>query len=542
VNKVANYLQEHIVGEILTTPSIRKYFSTDGGVFEIMPSMIVYPKNQSDVRKVTRFTWQLAEKGHVLPITARGKGSDQGGAAIGKGIIMAFPAHMNRLLELDTKQRLARVQPGLNYSAFQEAIHTHGLFLPPYPSSIDYATLGGAIANNAAGEKTIKYGDTRKYVEGLEVVLANGELIQTSRISKRDLNRKKGLTNFEGEIYRQMDGVISDNWDVIQKHATLPSVSKNSAGYAIAQVKRKDGSFDLTPLFVGSQGTLGIITEAILKLETYTPKSMLMAICFEDLAEANNAVAELLRLQPSALEMVDKHLLESIARLSPNKLKGLIDPPYPDIVLLCEFDDAKQRQHAKRAEKILSHYRTTYKVSDDYDEQQRLWSIRHSAAALITYADTGDKALPVIEDGIVPRDRLQEFVTGIYELFKKYNLEVAVWGHAGDANLHVQPFFDLARIGDRQKIFKLMDEYYDLVIGLGGSTSGEHNDGRLRGPYLPKVYGAEMYQVFQDIKHIFDPFGTLNPGVKIAVQKEENVRHLRHEYSMDHLADHLPRT
>lgn len=543
MNKVANYLQEHIVGEVLSSAGVRKYFSTDGSIFEVMPSMVVYPKNVSDVRKVARFSWQLSEKGHVLPVTARGRGSDQGGAAIGKGIVMVFPAHMNRLLELDTKQRLARVQPGMNYLAFQEAVKTHGLFLPPYPSSIDYATLGGSIANNAAGEKTVKYGDTRKYVDGLEVVLADGELIQTTRLNKRDLNKKKGLTNFEGEVYRQLDGLITDNWDLIQQHAELPGVSKNSAGYALAQVKRKDGSFDLTPLFVGSQGTLGIVTEAIIRLETYQPKTTLMVVCFEDLAEANSAVAELLKLEPSALEMVDKHLLETIGRISPNRLKGLIEPPYPEIVLLCEFDDEhKQGAKSKKAEKLLKNYRTSYKVSDDYEEQQKLWSIRHSAAALIAYADDELKALPIIEDGIVPRDRLQEFITGIYALFEKYHLEVALWGHAGDANLHMQPFLNLSKLGDRQKVFKIADDYYDLVLKLGGSTAGEHNDGRLRGLYLPKVYGDEMYQVFQDVKKIFDPYNMFNPGVKIDVNREELTKHLRHEYSMDHLADHLPRT
>jgi FAD/FMN-containing dehydrogenase len=545
VNKVASYLQEHIVGEVLSSARVRKYFSTDGGIFEVTPSMIVYPKNVSDVRKVTRFSWQLSEKGHVLPITARGRGSDQSGAAIGKGIVMVFPAHMNRLLELDTKQRLARVQPGLNYLSFEQAVHTHGLFLPPYPASLDYATLGGAIANNSAGEKSVKYGDTRRYIEGLEVVLADGELIQTGRLSKRDLNRKKGLTNFEGEVYRQLDGLISDNWELIQQHAEVPGITKNSAGYALGQVKRKDGSFDLTPLFVGSQGTLGIVTEAIVKLESYTPKTTLMVVCFDDLSEATSAVAELLKLEPSALEMVDKNLLETIGRISPNRLKGLIEPPYPELVLLCEFDDdgeRKQSGKAKRAEKLLKNYRTNYKVSDDYEEQQKLWSIRHSAAALIAHADDAMRAVPIIEDGIVPRDRLQEFITEIYALFKKYHLDVAIWGHAGDANLHLQPFLDLARIGDRQKVFKIMDEYYDMVLRLGGSTAGEHNDGRVRGPYLPKVFGAEMYQLFQEVKHIFDPHNMFNPGVKIDVDRDETAKQLRHEYSMDHLADHLPRT
>lgn len=543
MNKVANYLQEHIVGEVLSASSVRKYFSTDGSIFEMTPSMVVYPKNVSDVRKVARFSWQLSEKGHVLPITARGRGSDQSGAAIGKGIVMVFPAHMNRLLELDTKQRLARVQPGLNYLAFQEAVKTHGLFLPPYPSSIDYATLGGSIANNAAGEKTVKYGDTRKFVEGLEVVLADGELIQTARLNKRELNRKKGLTNFEGEIYRQLDGLITDNWELIQQQAEIPGISKNAAGYALSQVKRKDGSFDLTPLFVGSQGTLGIVTEAIVRLETYVPKTTLMVVCFEDLDEANRAVGELMKLQPSALEMVDKHLLETIGRISPNRLKGLIEPPYPELVLLCEFDDEhKQGAKAKKAEKILKDFRTSYKISEDFEEQQKLWSIRHSAAALITYADDNLKALPIIEDGIVPRERLKEFMAGIYAIFDKYHLDVAIWGHAGDANLHMQPFMDLSKLGDRQKVMKIMDEYYGLVLSLGGSTSGEHNDGRLRGLYLPKVYGAEMYQIMQDVKKIFDPYDMFNPGVKVNVSRDDLTKHMRHEYSMDHLADHLPRT
>jgi FAD/FMN-containing dehydrogenase len=364
--------------------------------------------------------------------------------------------------------------------------------------------------------------------------LADGELIQTSRLSKRDLNRKKGLTNFEGEMYRQLDGLITDNWDLIQQHAELPGVSKNAAGYALSQVKRKDGSFDLTPLMVGSQGTLGIVTEAIVPLAV---------ICFEDLSEANTAVTDILKLDPSALEMVDSHLLETIGRISPNRLKGLIEPPYPQIVLLCEFDDEhKQAAKAKRLEKLLKSYKTSYKISDDYEEQQKLWSVRHSAAALIAYADDETKALPMIEDGIVPRDRMQEFITDVYTLFGKYKLEIALWGHAGDANLHMQPFLDLSKLGDRQKVFKIMDEYYELVLKLGGSTTGEHNDGRLRGPYLPKVFGDEVYQLFQDVKKIFDPYNMFNPGVKIDVNRDDVAKLLRHEYSMDHLADHLPRT
>lgn len=545
MNKVASYLQEHIVGEVLTSADVRRYFSTDGGVFEITPSLVVYPKNTQDVRKVTRFSWQLAEKGHVLPITARGRGSDQGGAAIGKGIIMVFPAHMNRLLELDVKQRLARIQPGINYRTFQEAVQTHGLFLPPYPSSIDYATLGGAIANNTAGEKTVKYGATRQYVQNLEVVLANGEVIQTGRISKRELNQRKGLTTFEGEIYRQLDGLIADNWELIQQHAQIPHVSKNSAGYALAQVKQKDGSFDLTPLFVGSQGTLGIITEAILRLEPYNQHTTLFKIDLQNLTDASELVPALLALEPSALEVVDKNLLEFLSRVSPTRLKGLVEPPYPSLILLAEFDEKNSRQQlkkAKRVQKMLQRANMPFVVTQDYGEQQRLWTIRHSAAAVIWHVEGTAKALPIIEDGVVPREKFSQFVSAIYTLFEKHGLKVALWGHAGDANLHLQPFLDLGKTVDRQKVFKIMEEYYDMVLQMGGSTCGEHNDGRLRAPFLPLVYGKEMYEVFRYVKKIFDPFGTLNAGVKIDVTLKDLASMLRREYSMEHLADHLPRT
>ena len=545
MNKVASYLQEHLIGEVLTDDDVRDYFSTDGGVFKVTPSMVVYPRNAQDVRKVTRFSWQLAEKGHILPITARGRGSDQGGAAIGKGIIMVFPAHMKRLLELDVKQKLARVQPGINYLSFQQAIETHGLFLPPYPSSIDYATLGGAIANNTSGEMTVKYGSIRQYVHSLEIVLANGEVIQTGRISKRELDKRKGFTTFEGEIYRALDGIITDNWDLIQKHALEPHVSKNAAGYALSQVKLKDGSFDLTPLLVGSQGTLGVVTEAIIKLEPYNPNTTLFKIDLHNLEDVSQVVDALMKLDPCALEVVDKNLLEFIDEVSPNRLKGVVERPYPSLILLAEFNDKKdsvQLKKAKHVQKLLKKANIPFYATQDYDEQQKLWAIRHSAAAVIWHVDGSKKALPIIEDGVVPREHFHTFVTQIYELFKKYGLRIAIWGHAGDANLHLQPFLDLGAIGDRQKVFKIMEEYYDMVIKLGGSTCGEHNDGRLRAPFLPKVYGPEMYKVFQEVKKAFDPYGTLNPGVKIDVTVKDIAPLLRSEYSMQHLADHLPRS
>lgn len=242
MSKVAHYLQEHLLGEVMTSADARKYFSTDGSIFTLTPNLIVYPRNEQDVRKVARFTWQLAERGRIIPITARGAGTDQGGAALGSGVIMVFPAHMNRVVELDPKNGVVTVEPGLNYGRLQQTLHTHERFLPPYPASYEYSTLGGAVANNAGGEKTLKYGVTRDYVKALRVVLANGEVIETARLSRRDLNKKLGLSTFEGEIYRALDALLEEQADAVGR--TRLGVTKNSAGYALADIKRPDGSFE----------------------------------------------------------------------------------------------------------------------------------------------------------------------------------------------------------------------------------------------------------------------------------------------------------
>lgn len=544
MNKVAHYLQEHLTGEVLTSKEARKYFSTDGGVFEVMPSLIVYPQNENDVRKTARFSWQLAERGRKVPITARGRGSDQAGAAIGEGMMLVFPAHMNRILELESRSGAVTVEPGVVYAKLQQTLHTHGRFLPPYPSSIEFSTMGGAVANNAGGEKTLKYGSTRNYVRGLRVVLANGEVIETRRLSKRELNKKMGLPSFEGEIYRALDKLIDENKEAIESMDL--AVTKNSAGYDLLDVKRKDGSLDLTPLIVGSQGTLGVVTEVTFTTEPYNPSTTLMVAHIDDLNTAKDVVLELRKLPdtPSAVEVVDKNLLDFIDEHNPNQLKGIVEKPFSKLVVLIEFDnqsDRTQKKMVKRTEKILKKRGIEFQVETEPAKQEKLWKIRHSAAAVITQSLGSAKALPIIEDGVVPVDRFDEYIEGVYQIFNSYNLKIAIWGHAGNANLHMQPFLDLGSVGDRQKVFKIIDDYYNLVIGLGGSTSGEHSDGRLRAPYLQKLYGDQVYELFRKVKEIFDPHNILNPGVKIDVTTEDVKPLLRHEYSMEHLYDHLPR-
>ncbi len=545
MSKIAQYLQEHLIGEVMTSVDARRYFATDNSIFSVPPAVVVYPRNENDVRKTARFSWQLAERGRVIPITARGNGTDQAGAALGSGIMLVFPAHLNRILELDTKTGSVTVEAGINYGKLQQTLKIHHRFLPPYPASYEYSTIGGAVGNNAAGEKSVKYGDTRTYVSGLRVVLANGEVITTGRITKRDLSKKLGLATFEGEIYRALDTLLEEQQAVVAK--SVLGVTKNTAGYNLIDVKRPDGSFDLTPLFVGSQGTLGIVTEVTFDTEAYSPTTTLFMAGFDSLEHAQVAINELRAHEelPSAIEMVDSYLLEQVQAANPNLISSVIQPPFPAVLLFVEFDSTNERHYKKavrHAEKIFEKYASNHVSETDPERQEQLWKVRQASGWILGKSDNHRKAVPVIEDGIVPVEHFQEFVQGVYDLFRKEKLPVAVWGHAGDGNIHVAPQLNLNEVGDRQTAFRLLEEYNKLIISLGGSTSGQSNDGRLRAPYLEKVYGSEVYALFKKVKQICDPYGTLNPGVKIGVSLDDIKPLVRADFSLEHAYDHLPRS
>ncbi len=546
MNKVASYLQSHLSGEVFDSQAMRKYFSTDASVLEKMPSLIVYPRSTSDIRKVARFAWQLAEKGHVIPITARGNGTDQTGAAIGGGIVLVFPAHLNNILELDSQQKLVRVQPGVNFKSLQETLNTHGLFLPPCPASYGYSSVGGAIANNAAGEQSYKYGTMTEWVDKLEVVLANGELIQTGRVSKKDVEKKKGLATLEGELYRTIDGIYSEFSEQIDTYYDNLKVSKDSIGYDLRDVLRRDGSIDLTPLFVGSQGTLGIITEAIIRATPHNPHTTLIVAAFDDMEHALAGIEAMRDVSPAALEMIDKNLMDFAeteqqvvfpAELVDSEMK-------PAALVFAEFDDDKRvrEKKLKRLKRMLGKLTDRVVKTDDYEEQEKLWGLRHLSSIVVNYNHTGHTAIPIVEDASVPQERLGELVQLIEKIFTEHHLSFATWGHAGDANLHVYPMVDLSKLADRQKALKLMGDYYKAVLALGGSIAGEHNDGRLRAPYVGLQVGDELLEVFERLRKGFDPHGVLNPGVKTGTSLKQLVEMLRKDFSLTHLSDHLPRT
>ncbi len=543
MSKVAHYLQEHLVGEVMTGTDARHYFATDGSILLLDPSLIVYPRGENDVRKTARFSWQLAERGRIIPITPRGSGTNQTGSALSSGIVLVFPAHMNRILELDTKNNTVTVEPGINYAKLQQTLHTHGRFLPPYPASIEYSTLGGAIGENTSGEKSVKYGDTRAYLKALRLVLANGEVIETGRLHKRELSKKLGLATFEGEIYRSVDTLLEEQHELLEQLGR--NVRRNNAGYYLSDIKRRDGSFDLTPLIAGSQGTLGIVTEAVLSTEPHNPQITLMMARFDSVEYLQQAIIELTNLHepPSVIELIDQYVLQQVNELNPNQLKEIIKPPFSAFVLLVEFDngDRSLKKAVKQATKLLEKYATAVQIETESEQQQQLWKVRESTSMLVANNTGAQRSTPLI-DGAVPPERLREYIEGVYGLLKDIGIKPALWGHAGDANLYVQPQLNLNQVGDRQKAFRFLNEYTELVIKLGGTTGSSSSDGRLRTPYLENMYGTELYALLQKLKQIFDPYGTLNPGVKFGTSLDDIKAMLRTDYGLDHLYDHLPRS
>lgn len=531
MSKIAHYLQEHLVGEVSDSLELRRYFSHDASILEIMPSVVVYPANEGDVRKTTRFSWQLAERGSLLPITARGGGTDTSGAAIGSGVLMNFTAHMDRILALEPKKEIVTVEPGITFRSLQQVLYTHGLFLPPYPAA-GHATIGGSLANNSVGEKSVKYGDMRRHVERLSVVLANGEIIETGPVGKRELNKKLGLTSLEGDIYRGIDTLLEENQSLIEDEKKQIRTAHNRAGYNIFDVKKK-GKFDLTPLFLGSQGSLGIITEASLHLAKHNPSAEIGIISLGDLGSLHDLLPRIIDLKPSVCEMINKAAIQQITRLSPNRLKGVLDHPGDAVHLIIEFDEQKEsaqkkalKNLQKQAEKAGGHWQP---VTSDEDKDG-LNKLRRSVSVLLWEGRGGSRSVPVAEDVSLPLDRLIDFLQKAIQTYDQHDLVPAVWGQAGDGIVRMQPVLNLGQVGDRQKLFKVSDIIYKTAVTMGGSISGSTGDGRVRAPYMGHVYGPEMHKLMMNVKKIFDPYGILNRGVKTASAQDIKAI-LRTEYS-----------
>lgn len=541
MSKIAEYLNEHILGEITASKAVRDRFSRDGSVLTIKPELVMFPRVTNDIRKAARFSWQLAEKGHVLPLTARGGGSDQTGGAIGKGLIINTSAYLHHIIHigLKDKDRFVHVQPGVTFQALNDTLNWHGLYVPTFNEGARVATIGGAVASNAGGQLSGKYGLTGEWATRLEVVLANGDLIETTRLSKRDFSKKIGLQTFEGEIYRKLDGLIEDNQELINQK--LGDNVRDNAGYGgISQVKHKDGSFDLTPLFVGSQGTLGIISEIVLRTDYVSKDQTIVVAAVESLEAARDAADALKSLDPASIETFDGVLFEKAKEYG--KSYPFAEPADESstisavvYVLFNDFGDASRSRKLKKAQKILNKFNASVITTSDRTVDE-LVAIRDVASSLYI-SDAGGHSYPPLLDGAsIPSDRHEEFAAAVAEVATRNHISLPLHTRTLDGIIYTRPALELSKVGDKQKIFKLISEYSQVVDKFDGTFIAESAEGRLKANAAYALMDEDVRNLYEQIRAIFDPYGTLNPGVKQVSEVRELVEALRTSYDLSDFA------
>ncbi len=532
MSKVAAYLQSHIVGELVTRRDVRERHSHDGSVLERTPEMVVYPRTTNDIRKVLRFAWQLAEKGHAMPVTARGLGTDSTGGAIGRGISLTLSRYMNRVFEFDTKQKLVRLQPGASVESVVNALRLHGAAIPPLTDG--RGTVGGEVAINPASRYELKYGRIDQWINKLEIVLDSGDVIQTGRIKKHELSKRKGWQGREGDIYRGIDAVLEDHADLIAKLRS-GELSVQGGYPGIIDVQDKDGSVDLMPLFVGSQGTLGVISEMIMKVYFVPAETARAAVMFDSVEKARDAVDQLAKTDPSYIEYFDGRLLASAIEQG-NSYEWLGDKPAPAAILLFGYDDFNERtrtRQLKKGLKLLEKFDSeAIVVTNEKQDSDVLEAIRSIVDVVALPPLQADRTAPLLLDGFfIPLERFEEFRGALGEIEKSLHVELPLYGSPLTGYYSLRPTLSLQKVGDKQKILKIVDQLNVLVAQYGGRlvTSGE---GRLLSRFVRAGWPDEYAQMVDEIRKVFDPLGILNPEVKSSPDLRDLVAQLRSDNSI----------
>lgn len=525
MKKVATYLNEHLIGEVTTAKTVRTHLSDDGGILSITPDVVVLPRVTNDIRKVMRFAWQLAEKGHNLAITVRGSGTDPTGAGIGNGIIINTPAHLDKILDILPKERLVHVQPGVEAGALAEALKWHGLFLPGLPKGARRSTVGGLIANNSAGQS----GYLAEAIEKMEVVLSNGDVIETGRISRREVSKKQGQQTLEGEIYRKIEGLIEDHDTLISSLADKAAVD-NSGYSAIAKVRHKDGSFDLTPLIAGSQGTLGIISEVVLSAAFFNPNSVQAVVTVPSLEQARALIDDIQKLEPQVAEIYDGELFRQAVNTGVRfSLLGEVDGIGAVVyVKFADFSDGARKSKLKKLRKILA--KLDFACIDSLDRNDDEFIPITQISSILETSDEKNAALPILQGISVTPESRSDVYTTIAKLAAKHHMLLPIEENILSGTINVYPTLKLGSVSDKQKIFKLMTDFANEIAEAGGAFIGDGGEGRLKSNAVWARFDSQTVELFEKIKQAFDPFGILNPGVKQPNELKKLVAALRKEY------------
>lgn len=501
--------------------------SRDASIFSVRPAAVAYPQNSEDLAELIAYA-----KTNDASLTVRSAGTDMSGGPLAESIVVDMTKHFTKLGEVQDYS--ITTQPGVYYRDFEKATLAKNLLLPSFPASREICTVGGMVANNSGGEKTLTYGKTIDYVEQLKVVLQDGQEYTVHPLSGSELKAKQRRATFEGQIYRQMYELVEKNYEAIQ--AARPSVTKNSSGYNLWEVWNKK-TFDLSKIFVGSQGTLGIITEITFRLIKPKAHQQLLVMFIPDVSLLATLIPRLLRYQPESFESYDDNTLKFALRYFPAiarrfSLKDLLSLLWqfrpemrllatrglPKLVLLAEFtgDDAEEvARRARAAGAALAGLPIQFRLTQSAVESKKYWTIRHESFNLLRQHVHGKHTAPFIDDIVVHPADLPRFLPRLEAIMKQYDLTYTIAGHIGDANFHIIPLVDFTAPHIKGLMRELADAVYALVLEFGGSISGEHNDGLIRSGYLKQMYGDKIYDLFIKTKKIFDPDNIFNPGKKV---------------------------
>lgn len=539
MGKIAEYLRSHLDGEITDASDVREHFSTDAGLMKMMPSSVVYPFNEQDVRKVARFAWQLAEKGRSVAITSRGLGSDWSGGAVGESITVAMSAHMNKILELDSRKGVLSVEPGATIGKINQTLITHGLFLPCEPLSGEFASIGGSIATNASGLRSAKYGSFAHNITSAKVVLSNGDVIQTKRLSKREVSKRMGLATFEGELYRGIDALLNEHADAIKLHTG----STEYMPLNIFDVRGKDGSIDLTPLLVGSQGTLGVITQATLSITAYNPGLTQAVIGFFKADEFHAVAEELKKLSPSIYTVVPKQVFQLYASLNPLYVGKKFGESLPEFVVLLEFDEFStrvQKRHQKKVKKLCSKLDVKLLLGTNEKSKEELSKLYRLPNILMQSEIEQARVVPGIESSYIPSEYYQATLADVDAIFQQMAVRYVSWYDYVTGVMRVLPFLDLRQLGQRQKLARLIELVSAAILKNSGYV-GIQGGGRVAAHYHREMCGDVLYGVMEKVKTLFDPYNIMNPGVKFGVDNKAISSKMIQGYSQGHRHNHLPK-
>jgi FAD/FMN-containing dehydrogenase/Fe-S oxidoreductase len=527
-DSLVRYLRKHTTGEVRFDDTSRHLYATDASHYLVQPLGVAIPRTPADLAATVQIAVDLG-----IPITARGGGTSLSGQSIGPGLVIDCSKYLNRIGEVDVSGRRVVVQPGVVLDHLNQELARYGLIFGPDVATASRATLGGMIGNNSAGARSIVYGQTVSHVLSLTGILSDGSRTVFSGLTPAEHERKRELGTREGEIYRTADSVVREHAAEIA-HRT-PRIVRKVSGYNLGGLleqsgENTSGSHSLVPLLVGSEGTLFVMSEAELKLVPRPKHRGLLVPQFDSLAAALDALEACLEFSPSAVELMDKMLIDLARRQRSLKETMAAIHGRPEALLMVEFSsddptDVSFRVHELQRRLGPAAGLSSSTIALDPALRDPLWALRRSAVPLL-WGMAGDrKPVTFVEDCAVAPERLPEFAARFREIFHRHGTDGAFYGHASVGCLHIRPVLDLHDPNDVVTMRRIMEEVTDLVLAFNGSLSGEHGDGLVRSEWNRKMFGPVMYEAFRQVKRAFDPDNLLNPGKIVdAPAMEENWR------------------